>query len=77
MSSKLLLTGLLALCLTACAAPSSVIRETPPALLLADCPVPCSVLKTNADLARWALELREALGLCNLDKRALREWAEQ
>lgn len=77
MKLTLPLTGLLALCLTACAGPSPILRETPPPHLLADCPVPTSPLRTNADLARWALELREALGLCNLDKRALREWADQ
>lgn len=33
--------------------------------------------KTNAALAEWAVELREALRLSNADKKALREWAGQ
>lgn len=77
--SKLLLTGVLLLSLTACATrskpPVIVQRAKPPATLLADCPVPALDPSTNAELADGALALLGALAACNDDKAALREWA--
>lgn len=39
-----------------------------------DVPEPKLKGQTNAALAEWAVELREALRLSNGDKAALREW---
>jgi hypothetical protein len=42
---------------------------------LQDVPVPVLAGKTNNDLLVWAMELRQALMMSNLDKLALRNWA--
>lgn len=54
-----------------------VVRETPPAALLAACPVPDRDVRTNGDLAALVLDLREALGLCNDQLQTLREWVKE
>lgn len=48
----------------------------PPAVLLQDIAEPRLKGRTNAHLADWALELRQALRLANADKAALRSWSE-
>lgn len=74
--------GLTALCLSlfisgcgskapACPPPLVI---APPAVLMQDVPEPKLKGQTNAALAAWAVELREALRLSNGDKAALREW---
>ena len=47
----------------------------PPDSLLQDCLRPKVDVSTNAGLAEGVLDYDEALRLCNLDKKALREWA--
>lgn len=76
MLSKLALTGLTSLFLTACGVTSvpQVIRLGPPPELVQECPVPTRPAgQTNADLARWLNEYEQALAACNEDKRLLRE----
>jgi hypothetical protein len=51
------------------------VREAPPVELLADCPVVTERISTNGQLAWTILEYRKALGVCTLDKVALRAWA--
>lgn len=47
---------------------------TPPAVLMQDVPEPKLKGKTNAYLAEWAVDLRQALRQSNEDKKALRKW---
>lgn len=54
-----------------------VVKITPPEALMAACEVPERELRTNGDLARHILDLRGALGLCNNQLDALREWAKE
>lgn len=54
-----------------------VVEVYPPGHLTAACPVPERAVQTNADLASLVLDLREALGLCNNQLEALREWASE
>lgn len=80
MLSKTILTGLLAVSLTACgtlsAPPPQIVRNLPPAELLADCPTPPRPNdRTNAALAGWLRAYDDALSACNADKATLREWA--
>lgn len=56
---------------------TTVTVRAPPAVLLADCPEPTAELRTNRELAEAFLAMRQALRLCNVDKAALRGWAEQ
>lgn len=72
----LLLISTLAV-LTGCSTTPSIItvREVPSPELVADCPEPIPRLETNADLAWTIIEYRKALRLCNIDKKALREWS--
>lgn len=75
---KLTLIGVLALSLMACASPSAplvlVQHVSPPAWILADCLIPEGDPATNAELAEDNIALLNALGVCNDDKHALREW---
>lgn len=41
-----------------------------------DCPEPKPRLVTNEDLTNGYLDMRGALRRCNVDKKALRAWAE-
>lgn len=67
---------LAALALSGCAGSTPLlVRDLPPEVLLQDCPEPPANIRTNKDLAEWALALRQALRVCNNDKAALREWA--
>lgn len=79
MLSKLLLTGLTALSLTACTTlspqPPQTIKLLPPVELLQDCPVPQLIGRTNRFLAEGYEARGAALEACNADKAALREWA--
>lgn len=63
--------------LAGCSTTPSIItvREVPSPELVADCPEPIPRLETNADLAWTIIEYRKALRLCNIDKKALREWS--
>lgn len=79
--SKIALTGLLSLFLTACALPSPTVidrpvKVQPPEELLAECPVPgVPNPLLNGQLAELLLATRSSLESCNLDKKALREWS--
>lgn len=80
MPYKTILTGLLAVSLTACgtlsAPPPQIVRNLPPAELLADCPVPVKPSdRSNAALAQWLRAYDSSLESCNADKASLREWA--
>lgn len=79
MPYKTILTGLLALSLTACGTLSpqpQTVRNLPPPELLAECPVPARPSdRTNAALAGWLRAYDESLASCNADKATLREWA--
>ncbi len=73
-----LLISLLVLALAGCAgAPAREQRILPPVDLIQETQAPSGSLTTNRDLANRVLELREALSQCNLDKKALREWADE
>jgi hypothetical protein len=54
-----------------------VVEVLPPDGLMGPCEVPERELRTNGDLAAHILDLRGALGLCNNQLEALREWAER
>ena len=69
------LVALSAALLTGCGT-TKIVRDTPPAELLRDCPVPLVDITTNAGLAKGLLSYDDALKRCNLDKKALRERAE-
>ncbi|UQZ90709.1 hypothetical protein C4J81_16460 [Deltaproteobacteria bacterium Smac51] len=61
--------------MSACAADCPPARPIlPPTVYLQEIPEPQLTGRTNGDLARWALELREALRQANSDKNALRDW---
>lgn len=80
MLSKTILSGLLVVSLTACGTLSTpapqIVRNLPPAELLADCPVPPRPNdRTNGALGSWLLAYHNALQACNADKATLREWA--
>lgn len=65
----LLIPVLLAGCVTA------PVKLTPPSELLEDCRAGSLSFKTNEEVSLSAAKLAAALKLCNLDKKALREWA--
>ena len=77
---KLFLLGLTALCLMlpcGCSRPApriEVVRQTPPAVLLAPVPepVPPAQGATNSELLDYSIALQTALGEANNDKKALR-----
>lgn len=72
------ITLLSALLLASCATVTPpTTKLLPPASLLAECPAPRAALSTNGALVDYILALRNALRLCNDDKAALREWANQ
>lgn len=54
-----------------------LVREVPPYELIANCPKPNVLVKTNGQLAASLLAMEAALDKCNLDKAALRLWSEQ
>ena len=75
-------TGLISLSLllslSACAGKQIVYSVgIPPAELMADCVEPRPRLVTNEDLTNGYLDMRQALRVCNADKKALRAWAEE
>lgn len=61
--------------LVGCSAPLKTIRLLPPNELVQDCIAPEVVAGTNKDLANSIILLGDALELCNIDKKALRDWA--
>ena len=81
MFSKTTVTGLTSLCLlallTGCASAPQLTALAPPQALLQDCPHPDLPVATNGDLLRLLRGYEAALDACNIDKRALREWAEK
>ena len=72
-----LLVGLSAALLTGCATRVEVVRELPPPELLRECPAPPVDLRTSGGLALGLLSYHDALARCNIDKKALRDWAEE
>ena len=76
---KLFLPGLIALCLTlpcGCSKPApriEVVRQSPPAVLLAPVPQPVPPARgaTNGELLSYAIDLQSALADANADKTAL------
>ena len=78
--SAIILTGLTALSLTACATPSNgpqIVERIKlvgvPASLLIDCPrADLAAVRTNGELAEAALQNDASLGACNADKAAIR-----
>jgi hypothetical protein len=72
---KMLLAGLL-VALTGCATRIEYVRELPPPELLEDCKATLSEIKTNGQLAQALLASRDDLAKCNIDKKALRDWAD-
>jgi hypothetical protein len=75
MRSQAVLVGLILL-LSGCST-VQIVRELPPVELLADCPNVVEAYQTNGQLALTILAYRDSLVKCNIDKQALREWAEQ
>lgn len=71
---KMLLAALL-VALPGCATRIKYVRELPPAELLEDCRVTLGEIKTNGQLAQAYLDAKNDLAVCNIDKRSLREWA--
>lgn len=70
-------TGLLALSLTACAAPSVILQCPPiPRALTAECVPEPRPLATNGDLARALLDARECLSVSAIRLQAIRELAD-
>lgn len=65
------------LTLAGCGTTERLIRERPPFELTADCAKPIIQVKTNRELANSLLTMADALDKCNLDKAAMRRWAEQ
>lgn len=66
--------GLLMALLTGCSTVKYV-RESPPAELLEDCKTTVVEIKTNGQLASAYQVAKNDLAVCNIDKRSLREWA--
>ena len=72
----LLAAGFLLGSLTGCGGTLTV-KVLPPIELLQDCPESSIDVRTNGGLAAAVPILRHDLKVCNLDKKALREWAEE
>lgn len=78
--SRRCVTGLslafLVLSLSACAALPGVKAPTakPPPNLLVETPTPEFVGETNGDLLEYVEELKDALGQCNANVKAIEEW---
>jgi hypothetical protein len=66
----------LGLTVASCAHVTPASRVLPPVELLRDCPHPAGSAATNSSLAEWLLSYRDALRLCNIEKQALRDWAQ-
>lgn len=81
MPYKRTLCGLTLLCLTALVsgcATKGTSQILPPSSLLQDCPRPePRSIQRNADLLQLILDQDAALASCNIDKHALRQWAEK
>jgi hypothetical protein len=66
------------LCLTIYGCCSSeVIRLKPPDVLLQPCQASGFTGQTYGDLVHYSIGLRETLELCNQDKAAIRQWANE
>lgn len=81
MFSKTTALGLTSLCLlallTGCASAPQLTALAPPQPLLQDCPHPDLPVATNGDLLRLLRAYEATVEACNIDKRALREWAKK
>ncbi|WP_350635669.1 Rz1-like lysis system protein LysC [Pseudoalteromonas sp. GW168-MNA-CIBAN-0100] len=53
---------------------TKVVKVLPPAHLMNVCQQPQTNVVTNADLLRFSVRAHNALVMCNLDKKALRQW---
>ncbi|WP_353805725.1 hypothetical protein [Pseudoalteromonas sp.] len=53
---------------------TKVVKVAPPAHLMNVCRPPQQSVVTNADLLKFSIRAHNALVMCNLDKKALREW---
>lgn len=66
--------------LTACSSkPLTVVKQEPilpPKMLLNTCLEPQYNGQTWADILEHAIDLKEALAKCNIDKKALQDWYE-
>lgn len=78
---QILTSALIVLCLLMLAGCSpavrvQTVRVTPPDHLLAPRAEPVYTGTTYRDALIWSLRVREAYRMCELDKAAVREWAE-
>jgi hypothetical protein len=73
LSKQVALLG--AVALSGCATVVPPAKILPPVELLQDCAEPAQGFKTNGEMAEYLLDLRSALRGCNVDKQALRVWA--
>lgn len=48
----------------------------PPAQLMQDCVIPARDIQKNSDLVYALMDARDTVALCNIEKAALRKWAE-
>ncbi|WP_418889448.1 hypothetical protein [Pseudoalteromonas tetraodonis] len=53
---------------------TKVVKSLPPAHLMNVYQPPPTNVDTNADLLRFSVRKHNALVMCNLDKKALRQW---
>lgn len=74
---RLLAASLGALALMAGCGGTMQVKVLPPVELLQDCAESSITIRTNGDLAKAVPILRQDLRVCNLDKQALRRWAEE
>ena len=75
---KLCRIGMLLLCLMTCSACSmpemQIVRLTPPETLTTAVAIPEWEGRTNGDLLRWAIKLRQACDRANVQLAAIRSW---
>lgn len=72
---RLLPLALMCVMLTGCLGTFKLVK--PPDELLKDCPAVSRIYETNRDLVDGIIDYREALKLCDADKKALRLWYEK
>jgi len=74
---RLLVASLVVLVLMVGCGGTMQVKVLPPVELLQDCTESNIDIRTNGGLAKAVLTLRQDLKVCNLDKAALRRWAEE
>lgn len=78
MTSRILALACAAVLLAGCnTLPATHSKAYPPSALLEDCKAGPLSFRNNAETTDSAHALAAALKLCNLDKKALREWTQQ